>query len=148
MGVDKNRPTLELKQFVSSLKSLGLDRIVFRRPHNWGGAISYPLESTGEQSGPLFTCTFPWYALIIYWNGLVGPCPQDFFARMTVGDLNNDSILEIWNGPSMRKLREKIKDREYRSLGPCGQCDRPRRKTFAGVPTEYVMTFLKDNIWR
>jgi radical SAM protein with 4Fe4S-binding SPASM domain len=126
---------------------LGLDRIVFRRPHNWGGAISDPLESSGEQSGPLFTCTFPWYALIIYWNGKVGPCPQDFFARMMIGDLNKNSIREIWNGPEMQALRKKIKDRDYEFLDPCRQCDRPRRKTLAGVPTEYIKTFLKENIW-
>ncbi len=146
MGVDQNHSTLELKAFISSLKSLGMDRIIFRRPHNWGGAISSPSESPEEQGGPLFTCTFPWYALIIYWNGKVGPCPQDFFARMVVGDLNKNSIQEVWNGPEMQALRKKIKDREYQFLEPCRLCDRPRRKTFAGVPTEYVKTFLKENI--
>ncbi|MBI4765560.1 MAG: SPASM domain-containing protein [Deltaproteobacteria bacterium] len=146
MGIEKNHRELERKPFVSSLKSLGLNRVVLRRPHNWGGAISGPLESPVKQSGPFFSCTFPWYALIVYWNGLVGPCPQDFFARMIMGDLKKKSILEIWNGPEMQELRQKIKDREHRFLDPCRQCDRPRRKTLAGVPTEYVKTFLKENI--
>jgi radical SAM protein with 4Fe4S-binding SPASM domain len=146
MGGDLDHSNLELRRFISSLKSLGLDRIVFRRPHNWGGAIDYPLDSPREHKETLFTCTFPWYALIIYWNGLVGPCSQDFFGRMIVGDLNKHSIQEIWNGPEMQALRKIIKDRNYQFLDPCRQCDRPRRKSFAGVPTEYVKTFLKENI--
>lgn len=146
MSIEKDLRELESKKFVSSLKSLGLNRVVLRQPHNWGGALSDPLASPVEPKGPFFSCTFPWYALIVYWNGMVGPCPQDYFARMMVGDLKNQSILEIWNGPEMQKLREKIKEREYPLLDPCRQCDRPRRKTFAGVPTEYVKTFLKENI--
>jgi radical SAM protein with 4Fe4S-binding SPASM domain len=147
MCVEKNHREPELKKLISSLKSLGLDRVVFRDPHNWGGAISYPVESPEEKNGPVFSCTFPWYALIIYWNGKVGPCPQDFFARMMVGDINKNSIREIWNGPEMQELRKKIKDRRYQFLDPCRQCDRPRRKTVAGVPMEYFKTFLKENIW-
>ena len=112
------RSNPELRQFVSSLKSLGLDRIVFRRPHNWGGLYPIPWNLPGK-SGPLFTCTFPWYALIIYWNGKVGPCPQDFFARMIVGDLNKNSILEIWNGPVMQQLRKQIKSHENELQDPC-----------------------------
>ena len=55
MGEDLDRSSPELRQFVSSLKSLGLDRIVFRRPHNWGGAISDPLESPGEHKAYHFS---------------------------------------------------------------------------------------------
>ena len=147
MGVEKNHREPELKNFVSSLKSLGLNRVIFRRPHNWGGAISLLPSAPMEERGPLFACTFPWYALVVYWDGKVGPCPQDFFARMMVGDLNKNSIQEVWNGPEMQGLREKIRNREYHILEPCRHCDRPQRKTFAGVPREYFKTFLKENLW-
>jgi radical SAM protein with 4Fe4S-binding SPASM domain len=148
MDVGENPPVPELKAFVSSLKSLGLNRLVFRRPHNWGGAIPLSTESPKEQRKQLFACTFPWYALVIYWNGKVGPCPQDFFSRMIVGDINCQTIQEIWTGREMQALREKIRNREYPSLSTCRKCDRPRRKTFSGVPTEYFKTFLKETLFR
>lgn len=148
MGVGENHPGPELKELVSSLKSLGLNRLVFRQPHNWGGAIPLSLDSPREPQKPLFACTFPWYALIVYWDGRVGPCPQDFFARMIVGDINNNTIQEIWNGPEMQELRRKIRDRDYQALFPCRECDRPHRKTFSGVPIEYFKPFLKENLFR
>ncbi|MFH0786876.1 MAG: radical SAM/SPASM domain-containing protein [Pseudomonadota bacterium] len=146
MSVEENHPGPELKKLVSSLKVLGLNRVVFRRPHNWGGAVSLSLESSTDHPKDLFTCTFPWYALIIYWDGRVGPCPQDFFGRMIMGDLNQQTIPEIWNGPVMQELRAKIRDRQYPVLEPCRQCDRPRRKTFSGIPREYLKSFVKENI--
>lgn len=148
MGVRENPPVPELMELVSALKSLGLNRLVFRQPHNWGGAIPLSVESPGEPGRPLFACTFPWYALVVYWNGKVGPCPQDFFARTIVGDINNNTLQEIWNGPEMQTLRETIRDREYQSLPTCRACDRPHRKTFYGVPTEYFRPFLKENLFR
>ncbi|OGP52156.1 MAG: hypothetical protein A2Y79_12760 [Deltaproteobacteria bacterium RBG_13_43_22] len=147
MGIKNKHSTPAWKQFISSLKSLELNRVVFRRPHNWGGAISFPSESLLEPNRPLFACTFPWYALVVYWDGTVGPCPQDFFARMIVGDLQKNTIVEIWNNPEMQGLREKIRNREYHLLEICRQCDRPRRKAFAGVPREYFKNFLKENLW-
>ncbi|MEW6185504.1 MAG: SPASM domain-containing protein [Thermodesulfobacteriota bacterium] len=148
MGAGENRSDPVLKNFLTPLKSLGLDRVVFRQPHNWGGAVpSLPGENeTGE--GPLFACTFPWYALVIFWTGQVSPCPQDFFGRLEVGDLGKKSIEEIWNGPEMQSLRERISQKAYSDLRPCRECDRPRRKTLAGVPREYFRTFLKENMRR
>lgn len=146
MGVNESPPGPELKAFISPLKSVGLNRVVFRQPHNWGGAVSISSEASLDHPRDLFTCTFPWYAFIIYWDGRVGPCPQDFFGRMIIGDLNQQTLQEIWNGPSMQALRAKIRDHQYALLTPCRPCDRPRRKTFSGVPREYLKTFVKENI--
>jgi radical SAM protein with 4Fe4S-binding SPASM domain len=148
IGTGRNRSDPALKKFLNSLKSLGLDRVVFRQPHNWGGAIPFPPGKNKKGEEPLFACTFPWYALVIFWTGKVGPCPQDFFGRIMVGDLNKNSIEEIWNGPEMQSLRKKIFQKAYSELRPCRECDRPRRKTLAGVPREYFRTFLKENIQR
>jgi radical SAM protein with 4Fe4S-binding SPASM domain len=138
-------PDQQLKKFLASLRTLGLNRVVFRRPHNWGGAIGLPAGSPLSPE-PLSACTFPWYALVVYWNGRVGPCPQDFFSRIILGDLNKQSVREVWNGPVMEKLRADLADRQYGLLKPCDQCDRPRRQTFSGVPLEYIKTFLKENL--
>jgi radical SAM protein with 4Fe4S-binding SPASM domain len=137
----------EWRDFLGSLTSLGLDRVVFRRPHNWGGALpSSPEGDKGTNQRPLGVCTFPWYALVVYWDGRVGPCPQDFFARIVVGDLNRNRLEEIWNGPSLVELRKRIGRLEYTALTPCRDCDRPRRRQWAGVPTEYLTTFLQDRL--
>ncbi|MBA4395520.1 MAG: hypothetical protein C0407_18365, partial [Desulfobacca sp.] len=145
MRTDQENPDQQLKEFITPLKTLGLNRVVFRRPHNWGGAIGVE-AGIPQPTQPLSACTFPWYALVIYWNGQVGPCPQDFFSRIILGDVNKMSVRDVWNGPLMEKLRADIADRKYGLLKPCDQCDRPRRQTFSGVPLEYGKTFLKENL--
>lgn len=145
-----NRPAKsdpEWKAFLSSLTSLGLDRVVFRTPHNWGGALKpEAAEETGGKNPPSGVCTFPWYALVVYWDGRVGPCPQDFFARQIVGDLTRNTLEEIWNGSPLQELRERLGQRKFAALSPCKDCDRPLRKYRAGVPTEYLGAFLQDRL--
>lgn len=145
IGNDQEDPDQHLKKMVAPLKDLGLNRVVFRKAHNWGGAIG--LNSGSSRSGrALSACTFPWYALVVFWNGLVSPCPQDFFGRLQIGDLNTTPIAEVWNGSLLERLRATISHRRYDQFHPCDQCDRPRRKTFFGVPIEYLKTFLKENL--
>jgi radical SAM protein with 4Fe4S-binding SPASM domain len=148
MAVEAEDPRSKLKKFVSHLKSKGLNRVVFRRPHNWGGAIPLNCESSPDQGGGLASCTFPWYALVVYWDGRVGPCPQDFFGRIVLGDLTKSPLEEIWNGPVLQGFRNQVTARGYKDLGPCAECDRPRRKTFAGVPREYLKSFVRENLFR
>lgn len=142
---DPEDPEQHFKKFLAPLKDLGLNRVVFRKAHNWGGAIGLN-SGFSRTGGPLSACTFPWYALVVFWNGLVSPCPQDFFGRLQIGDLNKTPITEVWNGLLLERLREAISHRRYDQLHPCDQCDRPRRKTFFGVPIEYLKTFLKENL--
>jgi hypothetical protein len=62
-----------------------------------------------------------------------------------VGDLKTQSLEEVWNGPRMRELRRVLKERRLRSDWPCATCDRLYRKRFAGVPTDHLGLFLRDN---
>jgi len=148
MGAEAADPESKLKNFVSHLESKGLNRVVSRQPHNWGGAIPMTCETSRSKGRGLSCCTFPWYALVIYWDGRVGPCPQDFFGRIVLGDLMKSRLEEIWNGPVMQGFRDQVTARGYKDLGPCAECDRPRRKTFSGVPREYLKSFVRENLFR
>jgi radical SAM protein with 4Fe4S-binding SPASM domain len=132
-----------LRDLGARLKALGLDRVTVRRPHNWGGLIptgassDRPLRKAG-------CCTFPWYALVVYWDGTVGPCPQDFQGQMVLGRADAQPLSAIWNGPELIHLRERLARKDFRELTVCSRCDRPRRRQMAGVPLEYAWRFLKD----
>jgi hypothetical protein len=63
-----------------------------------------------------------------------------------MGDVNKSSIKEIWNGPQMVELRERMKKGQCHDLSPCSSCDMIRRRTFLGIPTLNMKTFLKENI--
>jgi radical SAM protein with 4Fe4S-binding SPASM domain len=90
-------------------------------------------------------CTFPWYAVTILWDGKVVPCPQDWFAEMLLGDLNNESLETIWNKNPVFKLRTRMVHQNLQDI-LCEKCDRPWRKQFLGIPAENASTFLKEHI--
>jgi len=119
----------------------GVDEIIEKEEYVWAQ------ESAPECSaGPsLAACTFAWYAMVICWNGKVTPCPQDFDARMVMGDASKDSLKDIWNGEAYRTLRRRYVE-DIQSLVLCRKCDRLRRKTVGGVPLQYMITFLTDHL--
>jgi radical SAM protein with 4Fe4S-binding SPASM domain len=88
-------------------------------------------------------CTFPWYGAVICWDGTVTPCPQDYAARMNMGNVKNSSLREVWNGPAYRDLRRRLAN-DVGSLPLCRKCDRIRRRTVAGVPLQYMASFFAD----
>ncbi|MCX6253429.1 MAG: SPASM domain-containing protein, partial [Bacteroidia bacterium] len=53
-------------------------------------------------------CARLWFNPVITWDGKVIPCCFDKNAEFVMGDLNNDSFREIWNGPKYKIFRKSI----------------------------------------
>jgi radical SAM protein with 4Fe4S-binding SPASM domain len=53
-------------------------------------------------------CARLWFNPVIIWDGKVVPCCFDKDANHIMGDLNDDSFREIWDGPRYRIFREMI----------------------------------------
>lgn len=130
-------------RFTAEFKQLGLDEIIFKELYNWGGDLKVP----GEESFPrtYSRCTFLWYAMVILWNGTVTPCPQDYYVRLPMGNVREKSLREIWNERPYIELRDRIIN-DVENLNPCVKCDRLFRKQVAGLPFQYMFSFLNDNL--
>ena len=131
------------KQFIKKFDSLPLNQFVTRAPHNWAGGYNSKNKISDRSFLP---CTFPWYSLTMLWDGRVVPCPQDFFGKLTLGNVKDSSLLDIWNGSKEIFLREKLSRREYEDIVPCSRCDRLWRRKLFGVPMVELGRFLKDNL--
>lgn len=138
---------VQKKEFIKRFKDLPLDRFITRSPHNWGGILETqkPLE-VKKANTKFITCTFPWYALVIFFNGKVTPCPQDFYGNLIIGDINTEPIDVIFNNKKMQEIRKNFKNKNIENLNICKDCDRCYRKTVLGVPKEYLGKFMKNNI--
>jgi radical SAM protein with 4Fe4S-binding SPASM domain len=53
-------------------------------------------------------CARLWFNPVITWDGKVVPCCFDKNAEYVMGDLNNESFREIWDGPKFRTFRKSI----------------------------------------
>ena len=68
-------------------------------------------------------CTQLWKWMVVYWDGSVVLCCADMFSQTIVGDLNSNSIAEVWNGSSMKKFRDQMVSRKRFEVPMCQDCD-------------------------
>lgn len=54
------------------------------------------------------SCIRMWFNPVVTWDGLVLPCCFDKNAEYVMGDLNNRSMREIWNGTEFMKFRKAV----------------------------------------
>jgi MoaA/NifB/PqqE/SkfB family radical SAM enzyme len=127
----------ERKEFIHRLKKTGLDEWVLKQAHNWAGH----LRSTAALEN-FSACTFPWNALVIFFDGTVAPCAQDFFGRCPLGNAAQTPLLEIWNGMPLQELRRAFASKKISAYAACSGCDRVRRRTLGGIPREYLQRML------
>lgn len=119
----------------------GLDEVIVKEEYAW----AEPGKCDGCPETLTARCTFPWYAMVICWDGTVAPCPQDYHVAMPLGNVQTASLREVWNGPAYQALRYNLKN-AVQSLALCRSCDRLRRKTVGGIPLQYMATFLIDHL--
>ncbi len=62
-----------------------------------------------------------WYELSIMASGKVALCCMDGEGKHVIGDVNTHSILEIYNNPNFRKLRQYSVNR-LAAASPCSEC--------------------------
>lgn len=60
--------------------------------------------------------------LSVFWDGRVTACCRDFDAVMTVGDVRETSLAEIWKSPEVEAYREGLARGEYDRFPLCRIC--------------------------
>lgn len=116
----------DLHEDIDEIKNIfsGTNLNMFRiRQHtNWSEKeLQGNLMKTRENI-PKLLCEFPYQSMAIHWNGDVVPCCLDFDAKYKLGNVTRSSLVDIWNGNKMQRLREVVKTRDYNSVNLCGDC--------------------------
>jgi len=75
-----------------------------------------------------FTCPVLWQRLVIGSDGQVLLCSMDEYGLVIVGDVNKESIYNIWHGKKLREAREiHLKKMGVEKVAPCKFCVYPRK---------------------
>ncbi len=86
-------------------------------------------------------CIMPFTDFTVYPNGIVGLCCSDALEKTNFGDINNQSIYEIWVSDKYKLLRNKIgSDRETYNF--CKGCD----FVDAGIRNDFIDARLKNKM--
>ena len=91
---------------------------------NFGGGRAYNRVGAKIVS----VCFYPWAALSVLHDGKAVTCCVDYNGVQGVGDLNCQSVTEIWNGPVLSSIRKKFGQLDYSGFPTCLSCDWVRRR--------------------
>ncbi|HLD28772.1 MAG TPA: radical SAM protein [bacterium] len=70
-------------------------------------------------------CPAPFIEMDILYDGAVSLCCRDYEGELVVGNINQNTILEIWNGDKARAIREAHKSGRTEHLRLCSRCFAP-----------------------
>ena len=106
------------------------------RPHWIGGEADYGLtlnNRSGAVNSPSINllplreklsrrCHYPFYKMLLDWNGDVLFCSNDWGRKIVIGNLHKLSLDEIWLSPTFEAIRTRLINGD-RSHSPCNACN-------------------------
>jgi len=102
----------------------GGDRLNVASLHNYGGGRAY--NPLGKKI--VSVCYFPWTSMSVLWDGRVVTCCMDSNGVQVLGDLNSQSVQDVWNGPVLSGVRNDFGKLDYGKYPVCLSCDWVRRR--------------------
>ncbi len=68
-------------------------------------------------------CYMLFEMMVIYWDGLVGLCCEDWFNSGNMGSVERTTIHEVWHGRKYRAVRRFHERGEFHRIELCKDCD-------------------------
>lgn len=133
--LSENGEDIAIKNDVNALKQLfyGLpcNSVITMPIHNWPGNYAYRSfeKNRYKERRKYSPCSHLWSSLAIRWNGDVVPCCRDLQGGMVLGNVNNESLIDIWNNDKIIDLRKKHRDFKYDEIAICKNCSRIWERT-------------------
>jgi radical SAM protein with 4Fe4S-binding SPASM domain len=80
-------------------------------------------DSPMAEAEPLrYLCSYPFRSVVVLWDGRVVPCCRDDDARLVLGDLNVQTLAEIWAGEAASELRQRHHQGGFPAGHLCAGC--------------------------
>ena len=90
-------------------------------------SAGFPIERWNTYTNNIHTklkspCENLWDRMYIWYDGKVNPCDSDYKSYLSYGNLNDNSIKEVWNNKINEDLRHKHLKLERIYVNPCDRC--------------------------
>ena len=97
------------------------DQVAVQRAHNWANAVEV-MKFGDEETINNIPCIALWGTFCIHANGDVGLCCIDTTSSILLGNVNTQSIAEIWAGDRLQEIEEKHVPRRRIEISLCNWC--------------------------
>ena len=114
-GVSFN-PLLQDFDETSKIWSNIVDQVAFVNYNPWENSYLKEPNSVTE------ACSDLWRRCFVWWDGKVNPCDVDYRSFLSVGNVQEKSISDLWNGEGYRTLRSAHLNMLRKNLKPCSGC--------------------------
>jgi radical SAM protein with 4Fe4S-binding SPASM domain len=85
-----------------------------------GGENIYHKDNYEQDNN--FCCPELWRRLIILSDGTATLCPRDMKKKYVIGNINEQTVSEIWNGERMQYARNIHRNGKFKELELCKEC--------------------------
>jgi radical SAM protein with 4Fe4S-binding SPASM domain len=102
----------EMEKFWGSL----VDQVAFVDYNPWENTYEQPVNDVATPCSDLWRRTFVWY------DGKVNPCDVDYKSALAVGNVQENSISDLWQGEKYTAYRGSHLARRRSALSPCNCC--------------------------
>lgn len=109
--VDENQHETE------EFKKIWKTNTVFGEFKNWTGDVHCKIEKSNEKRIPCWSLL---NTINILWDGRVVPCCMDYDGKLILGNVNNQTLTEIWH--ASRWIRIKHRKLDFNII-PCTNCN-------------------------
>lgn len=104
--------------------------------HVWGGdtidkdLIKYSYQGIKEQHGKFTPCFYLWESMIIAQDGRVALCCVDARVQEKIGDLNKETMYDVWRGKRLNQIRKMHLAGRAAEIPICRKCNFPETKEY------------------
>lgn len=102
----------DMEKFWGSL----VDQVAFVDYNPWENTYEQPVNEVTTPCSDLWRRAFVWY------DGTVNPCDVDYKSALAVGNVQEKSISDLWQGEKYAAYRQSHLTRRRSALSPCNRC--------------------------
>ena len=102
----------EMEKFWGGL----VDQVAFVKYNPWENSYDQPANNIKEP------CSDLWRRMFVWWDGKINPCDVDFKSHLCIGNVESDSLSDLWKSSEYISLRDSHQTKNRAQCDPCVRC--------------------------
>ena len=100
------------------------DIVSSKSMNSWGNQLkTYERPSSESEKYSDMPCISPWSTMVVHFDGAVPLCGCDYNNKILMGDLNKNTIKDIWQSKNFEEIRKKHASGKRNNIELCKGCN-------------------------